>query len=318
MYIAIDGGGTKTEYLLLDEHFEAVGRVLGGATNHEHVAGGFEGVRREMKASVEKLLEPWKLTFSDVRDVVAGVAGIDHQSQVIALETVLHDMGFTRAMVCNDGYLPVKTACEGGVGIAYNCGTGVCCTSIDSRRKMTKTGGLEEWAGDAGGGTWILQQVFRCVYDELMLGIGHTQLTQAYLDALGLKAGDEALSPPEESLPLLLVNSAAKHRVIASLFACNREGDAAAQEICARMIERGTQYIAGAYRAGVFEGDAVIVSLAGSILLKAADEHYLKAFKESVEQALPVLVRWTKPEHTAVYGAVEWIKERNQNAVMRF
>lgn len=311
MYIAIDGGGTKTEYLLLNENFEVANRVLGGATNHEHVPGGFEGVRKEIMASAEKLLEPSGLAFSDVRDVVAGVAGIDNKSQAAKLESILHEIGFVRVMVCNDGYLPVKTACEGGVGIAYNCGTGVCCTSIDSDGKMTKTGGLEEWAGDAGGGTWILQQVFCAVYDELMLGIGHTMLTKAYMDALGLKTGDEELSPPEESLIRLREDSEAKKKVIAALFACNRAGDAAAQAICRRMIERGTQYIVGAYRAGRFEGDTVIVSLAGSVLLKAADEYYLKAFKESVEAALPVCVRWTRPEHTAVYGAAEWIKERN-------
>ena len=30
MYLAIDGGGTKTEYLLLDEAFRTAGRYLGG------------------------------------------------------------------------------------------------------------------------------------------------------------------------------------------------------------------------------------------------------------------------------------------------
>ena len=29
MYIAIDGGGTKTEYLLLDKHFQVVDYYLG-------------------------------------------------------------------------------------------------------------------------------------------------------------------------------------------------------------------------------------------------------------------------------------------------
>ena len=313
MYIAIDGGGTKTEYLLLDERFEVVERAFGGASNHEHVTGGFEGVRREFEETIGALIARHHLTASDVRDVVAGLSGADNRSQIALLEEILHDMGFSRVMVCNDGYLPVKTACENGVGIAYNCGTGVCCTSIDSDGKMTKTGGLEEWAGDAGGGTWILQQVFRCVYDEVWLGIGHTQLTQAYMDALGLAPDAPELSPPEESLPLLLGDGAAKHRVIGALFACSRQGDASARGICDHMIERGAAYIAGAYHAGRFAGERVCISLAGSVLLKAADEDYLRRFKAGVEAALPVPVKWTKPEFSAAYGAAEWIKERNQN-----
>ena len=80
------------------------------------------------------------------------------------------------------------------------------------------------------------------------------------------------------------------------------------------MIERGTAYIVGAYRAGRFEGESVSVSLAGSILLKAADEDYLRRFKTSIETALPVSVKWTKPEFSAAYGAAEWIKERNRKS----
>ena len=311
MYIAIDGGGTKTEYLLLDDRFEVADRVFGGASNHEHVAGGFEGVKREFGETIGALLARHNLTAADIRDVVAGLSGADNRGQIEVLENILHEMGFARVMVCNDGYLPVKTACENGVGIAYNCGTGVCCTSIDSKGKMTKTGGLEEWAGDAGGGTWILQQVFRRVYDEIWLGVGHTMLTGAYVDALGLEPGAPELSPPEESLPILLGDSKKKHKVIASLFAANAEGDAAARAICAQMIERGVQFIAGAYRAGCFEGESVCISLAGSILLKAADDYYLERFKTTVEGVLPAKVKWAQPRFSAAHGAAEWIRERN-------
>ena len=310
MYIAIDGGGTKTEYLLLDGEFEVVERTFGGASNHEHVPGGFAGVKREFEETIGALLARHDLTAADIRDVVAGLSGADNRGQIAVLEGILHDMGFARVMVCNDGYLPVKTACENGVGIAYNCGTGVCCTSIDSKGKMTKTGGLEEWAGDAGGGTWILQQVFRSVYDEIWLGVGHTMLTGLYMEALELEPGAPELSPPEESLPILLGDSARKHRVIASLFTANAQGDAAAQRICEQMIARGVQFIAGAYRAGCFEGD-VCISLAGSILLKAADAVYLNRFKAAVEAALPVGVKWVQPRFSAAHGAAEWISERN-------
>ena len=312
MYIAIDGGGTKTEYLLLNREFEIMERAFGGASNHEHVPGGFVGVKREFEETINALLSRHDLTTEDIRDVVAGLSGADNRGQIEVLQNILHDMGFARVMVCNDGYLPVKTACENGVGIAYNCGTGVCCTSIDSKGKMTKTGGLEEWAGDAGGGTWIMQQVFRAIYDEIWLGIGQTLLTPMYITALGLESGSPELSPPEESLPILLGDSDKKHKVIAALFAANAQGDAMAQKICEQMIERGTQFIAGAYRAGCFEGKEVCVSLAGSILLKAADEYYLKCFKEKVEAALPVSVKWVQPKCSAVHGAAEWIQERNR------
>ena len=41
MYIAIDGGGTKTEYLLLDKHFQVVDHYLGGCLNHDLLGNGW-------------------------------------------------------------------------------------------------------------------------------------------------------------------------------------------------------------------------------------------------------------------------------------
>ena len=44
MYIAIDGGGTKTEYLLLDKYFQVVDHYLGGCLNHDLLGNGWADV----------------------------------------------------------------------------------------------------------------------------------------------------------------------------------------------------------------------------------------------------------------------------------
>ena len=57
MYIAIDGGGTKTEYLLLDKHFQVVDHYLGGCLNHDLLGNGWADVSLALKASIDVLLE---------------------------------------------------------------------------------------------------------------------------------------------------------------------------------------------------------------------------------------------------------------------
>ena len=108
VYLAIDGGGTKTEYLLLNEAFEQVDTLLGGGTNHERLPDGYEDVFRELSASISLLLERNGLAPAAVRDTVAGLSGADSSAQVKALEALLRRLGLPSVLVCNDGYLPVR------------------------------------------------------------------------------------------------------------------------------------------------------------------------------------------------------------------
>ena len=57
MYIAIDGGGTKTEYLLLDKHFQVVDHYLGGCLNHDLLGNGWADVSLALKASIYGVIQ---------------------------------------------------------------------------------------------------------------------------------------------------------------------------------------------------------------------------------------------------------------------
>ena len=307
MYIAIDGGGTKTEYLLLNRAFQAVGRRVGGPTNHERLADGWKGVRAELEQSVDALLGTAGATRCEVEDVVAGMSGADEAAQVEALEQIFADMGFRRALVCNDGYLPIKGACKGGAGIAYNCGTGVCCAAIGDQGERVQIGGRDEWTDDAGGGLWIAQRVMIAAYDERVLHGQCTELTQSYA-RLFPACGDD----PAAALGELKRNGAAQRMLIGAFFRAWEAGDGVAVAIGNRMIERGAAYIRAAYERVSFREAAVQGVLAGSVLLRAATEKYIHAFCKRVEEALPKRICWKKAVREPVWGAAVWLEERNR------
>ena len=309
--MAIDGGGTKTEYLLLNEEFQVMDRFVGGGSNHERLPDGFEGVFKEFDASISTLLERNGLTPADIKDVVAGLSGADNSAQVETLEGLLHRVGLARVLVGNDGYLPVAAECSGGIGIAYNCGTGVCCTAIDAHGKMSKIGGLDEWSDDMGGGVWLLQQIFKSVYDDVKLSLKKTELTGRYAALLDIPAG-RLEAELDESLMRVKEDGELKQQLIAGFFAAYLNGDSAATDIARRMMTRAADYIGAAYSRSDF-GDAPLqIVLSGSILLKAATARYLDDMKAAVEQKIGRRAQWLTPENTPVFGAAAWLKKQSK------
>ena len=107
MYIAIDGGGTKTEYLLLDKHFQVVDHYLGGCLNHDLLGNGWADVSLALKASIDVLLERNGLTVSDIEAAAAGISGLDTAGDQQQADACFSSAGISRFLAINDGYLPI-------------------------------------------------------------------------------------------------------------------------------------------------------------------------------------------------------------------
>ncbi len=305
VFIAVDGGGTKTELLLLDDAFREINRHTCGCTNHERLRGGYGEAGRVLGEGVRALLQGSGAAPAEIRDLVAGIAGVDTEADEQAYGTELHRLGFRRFLAVNDGYLPIKANAPGGIGIAYNCGTGVCCNAIGAHGEMTKTGGLDEWAGDAGGGRWIAQQVFTAVYDSRVLKVRETLLDTLYGEAF--PCGDE--TGLIDSLMRLKREEERQRQAVRMLFAAAGQGDAVARGIAEHMIERAVAYIAAAVRRTSFGDGEIPVILTGSILLKAADEWFLRELEERIRE-IPRRIRVLRAAREPVEGAARWLKER--------
>ena len=305
VYIAVDGGGTKTELLLLDDAFREINRHTCGGTNHERLQGGYEEASHVLGEGVRTLLKGSGVTPNGIRDLVAGIAGVDTPADEQAYGTELRKLGFHRFLVVNDGYLPIKANAPGGIGVAYNCGTGVCCNAIGRHGEMTKTGGLDEWAGDAGGGRWIAQQVFKAVYDSRVLKERETLLNSLYDEAFPCRDETGLI----DSLMLLKRDGERQRQTVHMLFAAVEQRDAVAQGIAEHMLTRAVSYIAAAIRRTSFEGGEIPVILTGSILLKAANERILQELEgriREIQRSIQVL----RAELSPVEGAVRWLNER--------
>lgn len=307
-YLAIDGGGTKTEYRLLDEQFHLEERCRGGCVNHDLLPGGWEDTARELRSGIWNLLGKRGLQISDIADAVAGISGVDSWVDQTQIERCLSDIGLGRFLVCNDGFLPVKAEC-GGWGVAYNCGTGVCCCGIGEDGSMAKSAGLDEWSGDAGGGRWIAVHLFRAVYRRRILYGEETYLTAAYQQSFGCGSGEDIL----DSLSLLKApteHPEAAKTAVKLFFAALEQKDRDAQILAEEMADCAAENIRTVCRKLGFAQTQIPVVLTGSIHTKAANRIYLDMLEQQVQKAMDGRAKIFPASKEPAAGAQNWLAER--------
>lgn len=306
-YIGVDGGGTKTAYALFDEYKNVLGMVKTTGTNHENLAGSYNEACEILMQGITRLLIENNIKLADVSGILMGLAGIDHDFQHDAMCAILSSMGLKRFRIYNDGYLAVK-ACAPGVGIAYNCGTGTCCNSIDDNGSMLQVGGFSTLSGDVGNGHWISHAVFSCIYSEIILKAKKTAMTEMFFERYEGANAENLLSviPVFEDEN----NCDTLYRVLTDIFfdALNM-GDSEAQSINAVMADTGSDFICAHLKRQTFVFDPVNVILTGSMHTKLPNEIYVEELKRLCAEKSGRELNFVKLTAQPVMGCINWLLE---------
>jgi N-acetylglucosamine kinase-like BadF-type ATPase len=273
-YIGVDGGGTKTVFLLFDENGNSLQMLRGLGSNHENLSGGFEEAGNRIFDGVQKLLKEQSLTLNQVDGFCMGLAGLDHEWQHQEMEKRLKAFGIEHPVLMNDGYLPVYAGTQNGIGIGYNAGTGNCCNAVDKTGKSIQLGGLGDYTGDLGNGPWIAEAVYRAIYETLYLDKPDTMLKQKYFDVFSLNSREEFLA----SVSLLEGKNRKKNLpiVISLFFDALNQSDLTAQKIAEEMAQNASDRIAALARQLDFGSEPVEVVLSGSIHTKLPSGRYVE------------------------------------------
>ena len=146
--IGVDGGGTKTECILVDSHGAIVAQHLAPGCNPSVV--GPEQARLIITDALCRLLEKSKIenpraNIRATRFYVAGAIGFWSE-----LAAALADFGLVRAY---DDSLPVlELATDGAPGLAIHAGTGSFVAARGPDGAVHYAGGIGWRFGDAGSG----------------------------------------------------------------------------------------------------------------------------------------------------------------------
>lgn len=308
-YVGIDGGGTKTQYALFDEKKTMLATVKTRGSNHENLEGSFTEMADIICEGIDLLLSEKGLSRNDISEYLMALAGIDHEYQREALDDELTERGLKNFRIYNDGYIIIKAGSPSGVGIGYNCGTGNCCNSADSRGKLLQVGGFGELSGDMGNGYWIARRTFRAAYDDICLGVKETVITKMICEKFGIAPERDALLG---LIPLMEAINAEKYvmGLIDIFLEAGAAGDEAALEIAEEMAVRGAQFINSHLIKQQFDAPCVDVVLSGSIHTKLPSDFYISMMKEKTEALSGRKLNFIKLSVPPVTGCINWMLEK--------
>ena len=248
-YIGIDGGGTKTKFLVgrVVEGFKADGADAAGLeVIGEYTAGGchymqigFDGVEDLMRKGIESACDNAGIEPDDLDFVYAGFAGY---GDVISDQPMLDDalrkaFGDIPYAAGNDSENALEGALAGHPGINIIAGTGSIGSGRNEAGEFMRCGGWHYvLGGDEGSAYWIAWNLLK-EYSRQSDGRDEkTLLYDAVNHALDLKTDDEMVTRVVNEWHLDRTRIAGLAPVVSQLY---EEGDPYAIEIlrsCAKEL----------------------------------------------------------------------------------
>lgn len=300
--IGVDGGNTKTDYLLFDIDANFIDGKRCGTCSHEAPSvGGFDGAYQIMNQNIKALLEKNNLTIEDVSAGVFGLAGVDAPFQKEALEEAVRKIGFNKYAVVNDGFLGIKAASKTGTGVCSINGTGTVNVGIDEIGNWMQVGGIGYVAGDEAGGSFLARQAVRIAFDECFRYGPKTEVTKDVFAMYGINDKSEFSNA-------IVGSRVDSTYLIKSLFNRANEQDSEAIRVLRLAGENMARSIAGVIKElNILEPIQVIQ--AGSVWAKATNNEMSDCFKETVKRLTNKNCEFIVLNEPPVMGAILWALE---------
>lgn len=162
-YMGIDGGGTKTAFIVCDDKGNIIAENTKPTANYLQV--GFEGLYDIIKEGVKELLYEANITENDIANAFVGCSGYgDVKSKEPIIEAhIKKALGKIKHQVGNDGENAMAGALSGKDGINIVAGTGSIAFGRNSfSNKTYKCGGWHQALGsDEGSAYWIAIELLK-------------------------------------------------------------------------------------------------------------------------------------------------------------
>lgn len=277
VYLGIDGGGTKTSFLLLAGDGRLLARHV--STTSYYLEIGFDALRALLHEGIAQTLRQAGLSHASVRSAFAGLPAHGEDSALLpAFDALLADLPLAR--VGNDMVCSWAGSLGGRDGISLVAGTGSIAYG-EWRGRGARSGGWGEVFGDEGSAHWLARETL-ALFSRMADGRAEPG------PLLGLVREQFALA---HDLDLCReINGQAARSELAQLArlatAAAQAGDAQARQLLVRAGDELALLAAGTARSlGLPPGAAVDVSYSGGVF--AAGELVLGPLQAALTRRLP-------------------------------
>jgi N-acetylglucosamine kinase-like BadF-type ATPase len=204
--LGFDGGGTKTECVVLGADGNIIGEGRGGPSNA--LRCGFDTAFRSLSEAADEALKSAGLHRHSVSGVCAGLAGAGRRN-VVHRVLVFLSQEFPNAFahVTTDYEVALETAVGAGPGVVLIAGTGSAAYGRNAAGETARAGGYGPWVGDEGSAFEIGRRALAAVARARDQSGPITLLTE--MIAAALECGDwdeltqQTMKNPDEIFPAL-------------------------------------------------------------------------------------------------------------------
>jgi N-acetylglucosamine kinase-like BadF-type ATPase len=281
-FLAIDAGGTKTDFLLADRSAD-LARVRVGSIKTLNTPTKVAEVN--FVAALQQLEQISGISARSLTRTCIGTSGFSVPSvnEWLRIQHGRHAAG--ELILCGDEEIALDAAFEGRRGVLALAGTGSNVMGRTGDGRRIGAGGWGPVLGDEGSGHWIGLEAVRAIFHSIDEGRA-TMLQEKVLSTWGLKSIQELLQLGNTAAPLKFAE------LTPIVVACAAKGDAVAAEVL-RMGGKEMARMVGLVIRQMerMEKDAFVlpeIALAGSILqsIPAVREAMTTALRESWPEIL--------------------------------
>ena len=161
--LGIDGGGTKTQSLIVDEEGHVHGSGIGGPSNYDDV--GVEKAQAGIAEAVQMARRQAASPEAPFDSVFLGMAGVVSKKDRAVIHTIARQLNLADDQnidIDHDCRIALAGGLSGRPGIVLIAGTGSSCYGENATGESWIAGGWGHLISDEGSSYWLGIQAMRC------------------------------------------------------------------------------------------------------------------------------------------------------------
>jgi N-acetylglucosamine kinase-like BadF-type ATPase len=191
LVVGVDGGGTGTRAVVMDEKQRVLGEGRSGPSNPLRV--GIAKAANNVREAVDRACAEAAVHRDDISFASIGLAGVRrkdiHECTLEKLNACLKEIRSIELLP--DAEIALYGATAGEAGLVVIAGTGSICCGRNQRGKHACAGGWGPIVGDEGGAAWITREALQAVAHAADGRGSSTALTNAALNYFKVETADD-------------------------------------------------------------------------------------------------------------------------------
>ena len=259
-YLGIDGGGTSTRLLIIDENKNIIAFHNDLALNIYQI--GREKVSKLLPILITKICKKADILVNDITYAFIGITGYGEVEQDSIFFQKLVNSIFNNVTCGNDIHAAWAGSLAAQAGIHIICGTGSIVYAQNTHGEESRCGGWGHFFGDESSGYWIGQQVFNLFSKQSDGRVHKSYLLELIREKFELSNDFEIIKYYETDYNNNKTNIAS---LAPLLFESIRKGDESAYEILKQNIYEQALMISTVKNNLSWDIDQIPVSYSGGV-----------------------------------------------------